>query len=126
MTAINSKPQLTGRTVTGNFTMCYSDTSEGTDPSSIKMLTQLFTDNITTYSMEIYAYSSLESRNTGSDTGQLKISMPRIILEQSGTPNSISAGLMQVPFSFRAIGNPSSPNGDGDNDSEIVVSQALV
>ena len=127
LTAINSKPNLTGRSVTGSFTMCYQDSVNTTDTaSSLKLLNQIFSDNLITWNMKIRCYSSKQTSLNANKTSELLISMPRVILEQSGTPNSISNGLFQIPFSFRAIGDSANPLGTSTANSEIIISQSMV
>jgi hypothetical protein len=38
----------------------------------------------------------------------------------------MASGLLQVPFSFRAIGDPTDPTGSSSGDSEIVIKQTMV
>ena len=92
----------------------------------------MFGDNITNYHLKIRAYNSkqisLNQSNATRRISELYIDMPNVILEQSGTPNTIASGLLQVPFSFRAIGFSDSSyiNSTGATASEIVITQTMV
>lgn len=92
------EPVVTGRTVTGSFTIPYSSaTGLGSYQNFIE---DLQGDNSTFYDVEITIFSSRDSDR------KVVITMPEMEIMQGQTVNSLNTGYMPVSFSFQAFGSP--------------------
>ena len=91
------EPVVTGRTVTGSFTIPYSTLT--TNGSYKDLLSELQSDSETTHSVVLTIYSSRDSER------EVIITMPKVVVMQGQTVNSLNTGYMPVSFSFQAFGH---------------------